>query len=139
MTTTLKTKREELFEIISVYTREQAIEDGLLIDVTESAKEVGFKIPTAITSRAMIIIEDLTEKVSFQDKRGRLHDVLFMASLFARNNRGSSEGCFDVILPHWIRDNLGDKQLVSKARFKMVVGPGDNFEPVITIMMPDED
>lgn len=31
-------------EVISTYTREQALEDGVLIDVTEQAKEAGFTI-----------------------------------------------------------------------------------------------
>jgi len=30
-------------EPISVYTREQAIEDGVLIDVTDTARENGFR------------------------------------------------------------------------------------------------
>ena len=29
-------------EIISIYTRAQAIEDGVLVDVTDTAKEAGF-------------------------------------------------------------------------------------------------
>ena len=35
--------------VISVYTRAQAIEDGILVDVSETAREAGFKIPVAIT------------------------------------------------------------------------------------------
>jgi len=38
------------FEVISRYSRKQAIEDGVLIDVTEMAKEAGFKWNTCITS-----------------------------------------------------------------------------------------
>src|SRR4051812_27741843 len=36
-------------EVIFAYTRKQAIEDGVLVDVTETAKEAGFKIPVALT------------------------------------------------------------------------------------------
>jgi type I site-specific restriction endonuclease len=35
-------------EIIYSYTRKQAIADGVLIDVTELAKEAGFKCPVAL-------------------------------------------------------------------------------------------
>ena len=35
--------------VISVYTRAQAIEDGILVDVSETAREAGFRIPVAIT------------------------------------------------------------------------------------------
>ncbi len=38
------------FEMIHSYTRKQAIDDGLLIDVSEMAKEAGFKWPIAITA-----------------------------------------------------------------------------------------
>ena len=36
-------------EIIDSYTRKQAIADGVLIDVTETASEAGFRIPVALT------------------------------------------------------------------------------------------
>ena len=35
--------------IIARYTRAQAIEDGVLIDVSKMAKEAGFVIPVAVT------------------------------------------------------------------------------------------
>ena len=37
-------------DIISVYTRQQAIEDGIFIDVSEVAKSLGFLISVAITT-----------------------------------------------------------------------------------------
>ena len=41
---------KEIFgECISVYTRAQAIEDGILVDVSTVANEAGFKWPTAMT------------------------------------------------------------------------------------------
>src|ERR1039458_9449603 len=38
--------------VIYSYTRKQAIEDGVLVDITEMAKEAGIKYPVAITSTA---------------------------------------------------------------------------------------
>ncbi|HEV8714223.1 MAG TPA: DUF6573 family protein, partial [Candidatus Binatia bacterium] len=38
-------------EIISLYTRSQAIEDGFLVDVSVLARESGFKWPVAVTRR----------------------------------------------------------------------------------------
>lgn len=37
-------------EIISTYTLQQAIEDGIFVDVSEVARRNGFTIPVAITS-----------------------------------------------------------------------------------------
>ena len=45
--------KENLFEnapVIFSYTRAQAIEDGGLVDLTEWAKETGFRIPVACTA-----------------------------------------------------------------------------------------
>ena len=39
-------------EIIYAYTREMALEDGCLVDITEAAGEVGIKCPVAITRAA---------------------------------------------------------------------------------------
>ncbi len=38
---------DSLFNVIFLNTRKQAIEDGNLIDVTEQAKETGFKVPVS--------------------------------------------------------------------------------------------
>lgn len=83
---------EELVEIygepVSVYTRKQAIEDGVLVDVTEWANDGpngmmgGFTCPTVITRNLWEKIE--APKRSNQDTRGRAHDVLWMAAGAAR-------------------------------------------------------
>ena len=39
-------------ELIFAYTRKQAIEDGVLVDITDTAKEAGLRFPTAITATA---------------------------------------------------------------------------------------
>jgi len=36
-------------EIIYAYTRAQAIEDGELVDLSETAREAGIKFPVAVT------------------------------------------------------------------------------------------
>ncbi|MBG7602733.1 MAG: hypothetical protein IZT60_09340, partial [Gammaproteobacteria bacterium] len=44
------TSLQEFFgDPIYVYTREQAIDDGVLVDVTDVAKEAGFKLNTCVT------------------------------------------------------------------------------------------
>ncbi|WP_049473777.1 DUF6573 family protein, partial [Stenotrophomonas maltophilia] len=39
-------------DLIHSYTRAQAIEDGVLVDVSDVAKEAGFKLPVTITRAA---------------------------------------------------------------------------------------
>lgn len=35
--------------VVHAYTRAEAIEDGFLVDVTETAREAGFRVPVAVT------------------------------------------------------------------------------------------
>lgn len=91
-------------EIIHSYTREQAIEDGFLVDLTEWASADqgfmgGFKCPVAVTSGLWAGIERIGKK-SCQDVRGRAHDVLWMASLAMRSmiKRDVEDAHFKVLL-----------------------------------------
>ena len=75
---------------ISIYTRAQAIEDGVLVDVTETAREAGFRCPVALTSEVWADCVEWTEadKTSAtracQDEAGRLWDVLWMGMIAGR-------------------------------------------------------
>ncbi len=70
-------------DLISSYTRAQAIADGVLVDVTETAKEAGFRCPVALTRAAwadcVAWSEADTRRQVPQDEAGRLWDVLWMA------------------------------------------------------------
>ncbi len=130
----------ELFgETIYVYTRAQALEDGVLIDVTEMATEAGFRWPVAITHAAwkdcVEWSDDDSRRQTHQDESGRLWDVLWMAFVAIRSANGGTEINFQLY-----RVPKGGRR--TKARLttlKLVSGPGDVGEPVITIMLPQED
>ena len=66
----------EDFELIHSYTRMQAIEDGVLIDVSEMAKEAGFKFSVAITNTVWTDLIVPNEEVNGQSIEGRLWDTL---------------------------------------------------------------
>lgn len=72
-------------KIISVYTREQAIKDGILVDVSDTAevKEAGFKIPVCVTAH---LWEKIT-KLGEDNYKGRLWDVVFMAAVAFRKKK----------------------------------------------------
>lgn len=133
-------------EPIHTYTREQAIEDGVLVDVTETAREAGFKIPVALTAAAWadtVAWTDADEKrkgFTGNDERGRLWDVLWMSmhAIRVAKARGAADaGRVGVQLLRIPRDGRGT--MPRKAFLHMVIGGGDAGEPVITIMQPDED
>ena len=123
---------------ISTYTRAQAIEDGALIDVTETARAAGFTYPCVVTAAvwedciAWTEQDRTTPKRACQDEAGRLWDVLWMArSADAKYGRPATYRIKRVPRP-----GRGHTQLVI---LKLHVGPGDDGAPVLTIMQPDED
>lgn len=120
-------------EVIYTYTRQQAIEDGVLIDVSRTAREAGFKYPVAVTQAVWseVIIPDEIACENGQSEEGRLWDVLWMCYLAARRSRAQSQIMFSVEV---VRGN--HRQTV---KLKALCHPGDRGEPVVTIMLPDED
>lgn len=68
----------EDWSVISVYSREDALKDGVLIDVSEQARECGFKFPVAVTNTVWsnwIEVGAELEEVG-QSTQGRLWDIL---------------------------------------------------------------
>ena len=127
-------------EVIYSYTRAQAIDDGVLIDATEMAREAGFKWPVALTVAAWadcVAWSDAdNERQVYQDQSGRLWDVLFMASFAVRTaNNANRQLQFDL---QRIPRN-GRSTTSQRLTLKLILGPGDGGEPVITIMLPGED
>lgn len=116
-------------EVISRYTRAQAIEDGVLVDVTELAAEAGFKFPTAISAGVKAVIDDVPGG-SGQDTKGRLWDVLHLASFAVRRvPQGEDRAFYDVTI-----STPGNRQNVE--HLVVHIGPGDTAEPVLTICHP---
>lgn len=124
-------------DVIHTYTRDDAIQDGVLVDVSQSAREAGFRIPVAMTARAWSECVAWPETESLcQDESGRLWDVVFMAAAAARTAARRGEGnrtSFDlVVVPRGGRSPV-------PTRLVLHVGPGDAGEAVATLMFPDED
>ena len=133
---------DSLFEeadLIHSYSRKQAIEDGVLVDLmqpglVELVKEAGFRFPIAMTSTAYAdaigpIEGDLP---SGQDRTGRLWDVLMVLKAMIRRAEPDEDRIhFEVRV--W----NGKKHEI--VRLWSLCGPGDTPEPVITIMVEGED
>ncbi len=72
-------------EVISTYSRAQALEDGVLVDAGEMAREASFRFPVAVTAAAWADCVAWTDADSarqvHQDPSARLWDVLFMAPM----------------------------------------------------------
>ena len=121
-------------EVIHVYTRAEAIRDGVLRDVTEVAKEAGFSIPCALTADAWVDCVKWTRDDELQDESGRLWDVVWMASMAARRHPNSDAIPFSLLrIPN---NSAGTKP--EMIGLWLVIGPCDNGEPVLTIGFPSD-
>jgi hypothetical protein len=121
-------------DLIYRYTRAQAIEDGVLIDVSTVAREAGITYPVALTSAAWGRCVAVPPGVECQDEAGRLWDVLFLLRLAIGRSDGGPEVRFAV---HVRNDNT--ERTPPQVRLKAICGPGDRGEPVITVTLPDKD
>jgi hypothetical protein len=127
-------------DVIYRYTRAQAIEDGVLIDASSVAQEAGFRWPVALTagvwSDCVSWSDADSEQQSHQDQTGRLWDVVFMAAHAVRTARKADPALLFSLLciP---KDGRSTKPRLTP--LKLILGPGDDGEPVITILLPTED
>lgn len=129
-----KNSMEDVFgEVISRYTRANALEDGVLVDVSEEARKAGFSVPVAMTASVWAEIETIN-KNSCQDVMGRLWDVLNMARFQIKVSRSN---CGDRVLFQVIMSVKGTRK--RKQTYAIHSGPGDNREHVLTIMQINED
>ena len=126
-------------EPIYSYTRANAIQDGELVDVSAMAKQAGFKIPIAVTRAVWNEYVEWTneddDRQTMQDQSGRLWDLLWMLYVACKQNKEESYVCYRLhVIP---RDGHSKKPVL--VNLKSVIGGGDEGEPVITIMLSNED
>lgn len=132
------TAAKSLFEIfgapISAYTRAQAIDDGVLVDLMQDAMldvcRQHYKFPVACTIAVFEIMQKAVDNPRYcNDYAGILHDMLWMS----RRGRKLDESTvlFQVIIQGAARQKY--------FTFKLQVHPGDQGEPVITLSLPNED
>ena len=120
--------------IIFSYTRKQAIEDGVLVDLTQSGFKrllamVGIKIHTAITATAFgQVITRTMDSAHAGEVAGNTFRLLLTFRKAAEKDRGTDRVFFEL-------DDLDGQP----AKLWAQVGPGDEGEPVITIMLEGED
>ena len=123
-------------EIISVYSREQAIDDGFLVDVSDSSEcqRLGFRFPVALTRAVWDRFVEVPKGVIGQDMVGRLWEILRVLRMNIRSGANGGEIWFSLRVRNDNRE--GVPPLIA---LKAVCRPGDNGDPCITIMRFSED
>ena len=121
--------------LIYSYTRAQALADGVLIDVTGQAKTLGFRVPVAVTDNlynGYVAFVPPGLESEGQSTAGRLHDLLSLAMIAARSSKGTDRVTFKV-------DFLMNPRRKETVEVIAHIGPGDAGEPVLTLMLPEDD
>ncbi len=115
-----------------LYSRAQAIRDGMLIDVTPLAREVGFRDAVSFTRRALI--QSTGGRSADQpDFDARLLLLLFSAvsALRAQSHRRLTE-------IHFTAHPAAGPDHGPAVALKIIAGPGDRGETVLTILSVDD-
>lgn len=133
MNTPTNNSLSEIFgEVIYSYTRAQALEDGELVDVSETAREAGFKFPFAVSRALWDVIVSIPSHTPEQDWQGRLWDCLWMAKdAIRRAKPGTSRAVFQLILTR--QGTRGKYQTLV-----IDLGAGDDGGPVFTLGFPED-
>ena len=121
--------------LIYQYTRKQALDDGVLVDLTPWAQETGFQIPVACTRSVWdgYLEPPKGTEAMGQSLRGRAHDLLWMLYVAIRKTPGTCGSlAFEVIFFNRRKEH-------ETVKLKAICGPGDQAEPVITAMLPHDD
>jgi hypothetical protein len=105
-----------------------------LVDVSETAKMVGLIVPVAVTSAvwSSLVEPDKEGKEVGENVENRLRHILYRIYWTIKVKGGDNS-----IINYEATLILNGE--VTKVELKAAMLPGDNFEPVITVMLPDED
>ncbi len=121
-------------DLIHAYTRADAIRDGVLIDVSPTAREAGIRYPVALTRAVWQRCVSVPPGVRCQDEAGRLWDVVYLLACAVRRCGRGPVVRFGV----YVRNDNRDRA-PPLVRLKAACGPGDQGQPVLTVMLPEED
>lgn len=155
MTRTPQTMTDLFGEVIHTYTRAQAIDDGVLVDVTDTeggSREAGLRWPVAMSADAYndAVRWDEGESGNVDPRKGgtgnsttgRLWDVMTLARHLALPRacmiaRAQGQARVDFRVLRIPADGATTRP--THTRLSLCLGPGDDGDPAVTIVLPHED
>jgi len=131
-------------DVISTYTRADAIRDGVLVEMpAKICREAGVIVPVAVTSGVWsLVAPDNIDEMPCQSVEGRLWDLLWMFTCTARATRGLHRSTIHFKCAFLTTRPASGGVVLTESRtetLRATCGPGDEGAPVITIMLPGED
>jgi hypothetical protein len=153
---------DESVEVISVYTRRQAIDDGILVDCEQSPmgemRRQLMKWPLAVTATAfhryVWPIDEEQDLPPCQSLEGRFWDVAWMFHAAVKGTVPARQldpcnllfdfYCIVADPALWPNERIdaiarSGPEGMRMVTLKAVSGPGDDGEPVMTFMLSEED
>jgi hypothetical protein len=112
------------WEVISIYTRQQAREDGEFIDITAAATEAGFTIPDVIITRNCAATLELFDDDSRALKPDELRQVLEAFYQKVKAEQGTLQDICELAIAGnavWLH-----------------IGSNDTGQPCLTLMLPED-
>jgi hypothetical protein len=119
--------------VIFAYTRAQAIEDGVLVDLTAMARRESFTVPVAATSGVCDALVDLIRRRKPEDFKKYTRERVRAAALRAMLSVLHDQIARQTASSDRLHFKIDDVELWSH------IGPGDEGEPVLTVMLEGED
>lgn len=116
------------WDVIGVYTRAQAIDDGTLMDVSVQAFCVGWRIPVALSCGICSLLSERARQTPQKCLQRVTLELLLSARRAAAEKLDESRFAMQAS----VGGELTRPFIVS-------VGPGDDGEAVLTIFFPEED
>ncbi len=121
-------------EVVSEYSRQQAMEDGVLVDLWKWDLKAlcleHYKVHVAITAAVWALVDMAVKAPGFcNDLEGVIHDILYMS------RRGKA---IDESTRHFTV-YISGTGLKPEHAMKAEAGPGDQAELIITISLIEED
>lgn len=133
--------------LVSVYLREEAILDGVLVDCTEGVfdeltRQSGVIFDVAFTRTAYDRYIDMPQET--QSLGARYWDVLSAYRRVALKAPDTNVVLFEYLaIPNgtgmWNNERQSSAPPHYMVQLKATSGPGDRGEPCLTFMLPDED
>jgi hypothetical protein len=122
-------------DLIYAYTRADALADGVLIDLSDEARQAGFKIPLAVTEAIFKDYLDPSPELiaEGQNLAGRAWDLLQILRFATAVYPDRSEIHFKILFV------LSPGCPPEPVPLKALCHPGDDGEPVLTVLLPNED
>ena len=116
-------------DILHSYSRAQAIEDGVLIDVSKQGRELGIVHPVAVTASAWA--DTVANSPDLDGDENKRLSKLIACAQNAIDDERQTEAAFII--------SAETLEGVKHIRLRVIRHPGDDMRPVITVMLADED